>query len=62
MNWIPADYVDAMAPMTGWAGDEDELAEVLRKFAEIGADEVQLIPTSSDVGQLRRAADVAARL
>ncbi|MBZ4618810.1 LLM class flavin-dependent oxidoreductase, partial [Mycobacterium avium subsp. hominissuis] len=36
--------------------------EVLRKFAEIGADEVQLIPTSSDVGQLRRAADVAARL
>lgn len=62
MNWIPADYVDAMAPTTGWAGDEDELAEVLRKFAEIGADEVQLIPTSSDVGQLRRAADVAARL
>jgi alkanesulfonate monooxygenase SsuD/methylene tetrahydromethanopterin reductase-like flavin-dependent oxidoreductase (luciferase family) len=61
MNWIPAEYVDAMAPMTGWAGGEDELTAVLRKFEEIGTDEVQLIPTSSDVDQLRRAADVAAR-
>jgi alkanesulfonate monooxygenase SsuD/methylene tetrahydromethanopterin reductase-like flavin-dependent oxidoreductase (luciferase family) len=62
MNWIPAEYVDAMAPMTGWAGSEDELLDVLRTFEEIGADEVQLIPTSSDVDQLRRAADVAGRL
>ncbi len=59
MNWIPAEYVDAMAPMTGWAGSEDELLAVLRKFEGIGTDEVQLIPTSSDVDQLRRAADVA---
>jgi alkanesulfonate monooxygenase SsuD/methylene tetrahydromethanopterin reductase-like flavin-dependent oxidoreductase (luciferase family) len=62
MNWIPAEYVDAMAPTTGWAGDEDELAAVLRGFAEIGTDEVQLIPTSSDLGQLRRAADVVRAL
>lgn len=62
MNWIPAEYVDAMAPMTGWAGSEDELAAVLRRFEEIGTDEVQLIPTSSDVDQVRRAADVAGRL
>jgi alkanesulfonate monooxygenase SsuD/methylene tetrahydromethanopterin reductase-like flavin-dependent oxidoreductase (luciferase family) len=62
MNWIPAGYVDAMAPMTGWAGGADELLEVLRKFEAIGTDEVQLIPTSSDVEQLRRAADVAAAL
>ncbi|HEV7359821.1 MAG TPA: LLM class flavin-dependent oxidoreductase [Mycobacterium sp.] len=61
MNWIPAEYVDAMAPMTGWAGSEDELAAVLRKFEEIGTDEVQLIPTSSDLDQVRRAADVAGR-
>jgi alkanesulfonate monooxygenase SsuD/methylene tetrahydromethanopterin reductase-like flavin-dependent oxidoreductase (luciferase family) len=61
MNWIPAEYVDAMAPTTGWAGGEDELEAVLRGFADIGADEVHLIPTSSDVEQLRRAADVAAR-
>jgi alkanesulfonate monooxygenase SsuD/methylene tetrahydromethanopterin reductase-like flavin-dependent oxidoreductase (luciferase family) len=62
MNWIPAEYVDAMAPMTGWAGSEDELLAVLRKFEAIGTDEVQLIPTSSDIEQLRRAADVAAAL
>jgi alkanesulfonate monooxygenase SsuD/methylene tetrahydromethanopterin reductase-like flavin-dependent oxidoreductase (luciferase family) len=62
MNWIPAEYVDAMAPMTGWAGSEDELAAVLRKFELVGTDEIQLIPTSSDLDQLRRAADVVGRL
>ena len=60
MNWIPAQIVDAMAPVTGFAGTEDQLAEVLRAFAAIGTSEVHLIPTSSDLDQLRRAADVAA--
>lgn len=60
MNWIPAEIVDAMAPSTGWAGTDDQLAEVLRGFAAIGTSEVHLIPTSSDLGQLRRAADVVA--
>ncbi|EID10882.1 flavin-dependent oxidoreductase [Mycobacterium xenopi RIVM700367] len=60
MNWIPAEVVDAMAPATGFAGGEDELLAVLRKFEAIGADEIQLIPTSFDLNQLRRAADVAA--
>ncbi|MFY9920122.1 MAG: LLM class flavin-dependent oxidoreductase [Mycobacterium sp.] len=58
MNWIPAEYVDAMAPNTGWAGNEDELLSVLKKFDDIGTDEVHLIPTSSDVEQVRRVADV----
>jgi len=62
MNWIPAEYVDAMAPSTGFAGSQDELLTVLRKFAAIGTDEVHLIPTSSDIGQLRAAADVVASL
>jgi alkanesulfonate monooxygenase SsuD/methylene tetrahydromethanopterin reductase-like flavin-dependent oxidoreductase (luciferase family) len=62
MNWIPGEYVDAMAPTTGWAGTEEDLLAVLRKFEDIGADEVQLIPTSAEVDQLRRAADVAGRL
>lgn len=56
MNWIPAEYVDAMAPNTGWAGSEDDLLEVLRRFDDIGTDEVHLIPTSSDVEQVRRVA------
>lgn len=58
MNWIPASYVAAMAPTTGWAGSEDELLAVLRTFDDIGADEIHLIPTSSDIDQLRRVADV----
>jgi alkanesulfonate monooxygenase SsuD/methylene tetrahydromethanopterin reductase-like flavin-dependent oxidoreductase (luciferase family) len=58
MNWIPVEYVDAMAQTTGWAGTDDELLEVLRRFQAIGTDEVHLIPTSSNIEQLRRVADV----
>jgi hypothetical protein len=46
-----------MAPTTGFAGSEEELIAVLRKFEAVGADEIQLIPTSSDLDQLRRVAD-----
>jgi hypothetical protein len=60
MNWIPPEIVDAMAPTTGWAGTEDDLADVLRRFADIGTSEIHLIPTSSDLDQLRRVADVVA--
>lgn len=60
MNWIPRAVVDAMAPITGWAGTQDQLAEVLRGFAGIGTSEIHLIPTSSDPDQLRLAAEVAA--
>ncbi len=59
MNWIPSDLVEAIAPTTGWAGSEDELAVQLGAFEAIGCDEIHLIPTSSDVDQLRRAAEVA---
>jgi alkanesulfonate monooxygenase SsuD/methylene tetrahydromethanopterin reductase-like flavin-dependent oxidoreductase (luciferase family) len=58
MNWIPAEYIDAMAPSTGFAGTEDDLAVVLRDFEAAGTDEIQLIPTSSDVNQLRRVAEM----
>jgi hypothetical protein len=60
MNWIPAEFVDAMAPSTGFAGTEDELAAVLSQFAAIGTSEIHLIPTSSDLDQLRRVADLVA--
>src|ERR1700760_4838031 len=58
MNWIPVEYVDAMAPITGFAGNEDDLIAVMRTFEAVGTDEIQLIPTSSDLGQLRRAAEL----
>jgi alkanesulfonate monooxygenase SsuD/methylene tetrahydromethanopterin reductase-like flavin-dependent oxidoreductase (luciferase family) len=61
MNWIPAEFVDAMAPTTGWSGTDEELLDVLRRFEDIGTDEVHLIPTSSDIDQLRRVAEVAAQ-
>ncbi len=60
MNWLPADLVDAMAPATGFAGTPEELEKVLRRFAEIGADEVHLIPTSTDLSQVGRVAEVVA--
>ena len=59
MNWIPAKVVDAMAPTTGWAGNDDELLAIMRKFSDIGTDEIHLIPTSSDIDQLRRVAEPA---
>jgi alkanesulfonate monooxygenase SsuD/methylene tetrahydromethanopterin reductase-like flavin-dependent oxidoreductase (luciferase family) len=58
MNWIPVEYVDAIAPTTGWAGTDDELVELLRRFQAVGTDEVHLIPTSPNIDQLRRVADV----
>lgn len=58
MNWIPAEFVDAIAPTTGWAGTEGSLLDTLRAFEAIGTDEIHLIPTSSDLGQLQRVADV----
>lgn len=62
MNWIPREYVEAMAPTTGWAGTDEELVAVLRGFAEIGTSELHLIPTSTDIGQLRRVADLVGEI
>jgi alkanesulfonate monooxygenase SsuD/methylene tetrahydromethanopterin reductase-like flavin-dependent oxidoreductase (luciferase family) len=58
MNWIPVELVDAMAPTTGFAGTEAELRDLLRRFEDIGCDEVQLIPTGSDPAQVERVAGV----
>ena len=52
MNWLPPSLVDALAPAAGFAGTVTELEDVLARFAEIGTDEVQLIPTSDDVRQV----------
>lgn len=41
------------------AGRVTPVGEVLRAFEVIGTDEVHLIPTSSDIDQLRRVTDVA---
>lgn len=56
MNWLPPDLVDALAATTGFAGTEKELAVMLRKVEDLGADELHLIPTSSDLTQVERVA------
>jgi alkanesulfonate monooxygenase SsuD/methylene tetrahydromethanopterin reductase-like flavin-dependent oxidoreductase (luciferase family) len=58
MNWIPPKVVDAMAPTIGFAGSDKELLDVLHKFEDVGTDEIYLIPTSSNIDQLRRVAGV----
>jgi alkanesulfonate monooxygenase SsuD/methylene tetrahydromethanopterin reductase-like flavin-dependent oxidoreductase (luciferase family) len=61
MNWLPPSLVDAMAPTTGFAGSEDDLARLLDRLAAAGTDEVHLIPTDSDVAQVERAAAAISR-
>lgn len=55
-NWIEPAMLEAMLPVTGFAGSERELKQVLERIAALGADEVQLIPTSDDPAQLERVA------
>jgi alkanesulfonate monooxygenase SsuD/methylene tetrahydromethanopterin reductase-like flavin-dependent oxidoreductase (luciferase family) len=62
MNWLPADLVDALAPTAGFAGTLEELRVVLDRFAAIGTDEVQLIPTSDDARQVDLVAGLLDRI
>jgi alkanesulfonate monooxygenase SsuD/methylene tetrahydromethanopterin reductase-like flavin-dependent oxidoreductase (luciferase family) len=60
MNWLPRSLVDALAPTAGFAGTLAGLRDLLDRFAAIGADEVNLIPTSDDPRQLALVADLLA--
>ena len=60
LSWTRLPVTVAPETLMQWV-----LAEVnpnpVDRYEEIGTDEVQLIPTSSDLDQVRRAADVAAQ-
>lgn len=60
MNWLPSAVVDALAPTAGFAGTLTELRDLLARFAAIGADEVNLIPTNDDPRQVALVADLVA--
>lgn len=60
MNWLPSQLVDALAPTAGFAGSLAELRALLDRFAAIGADEVNLIPTSDDPRQVDLVAELVA--
>lgn len=57
-TWLPADLVEAMIPGLGFAGTPAELRATLERFADLGADEVHLIPTGDDVEQVRQVAAI----
>ena len=56
MNWIPGEFVDVFAATAGFAGTVSELTDVLRRIEDLGADEVQLVPTSADLTQVEQIA------
>lgn len=58
MNWIDKAALEAMLPTVGFAGTAAELKETLKRIADLGADETVLIPTSDDIDQVKRAADI----
>jgi alkanesulfonate monooxygenase SsuD/methylene tetrahydromethanopterin reductase-like flavin-dependent oxidoreductase (luciferase family) len=56
MNWLPRDFVDGFADTAGFAGSVTELKDLLRRIEDLGADEVQLVPTSADLTQVEQIA------
>lgn len=58
MSWLPTSLVDALAPTTGFAGTLPQLRGVLDSLADLGCDEVQLIPTDSSLEQVARVAEL----
>jgi len=57
LNWIDPREVAAMLPTTGFAGSPSELRSMLRRIGDAGAEEVVLVPTTSDPDEVSRAAD-----
>ena len=57
-NWIEPAVLEAMLPVTGFAGSDAALARVLRQLSDLGTDEVQLVPTSDDLSQVARVAEL----
>lgn len=56
-TWVDPAARDAIAASAGFAGTPQELKDMLRRIEDVGADEVQLIPTGSDVDQVHRVSD-----
>jgi len=57
MNWIPREFVDAFGATAGFAGSVAKLKDVLSRIEDLGADEVQLVPTSADLTQVEQVAN-----
>jgi alkanesulfonate monooxygenase SsuD/methylene tetrahydromethanopterin reductase-like flavin-dependent oxidoreductase (luciferase family) len=60
MNWLPVSLVDPLARVSGFAGTEAELRDLLKRLEDLGTDDLHLIPTGSDVSQVERVAALLA--
>ncbi len=56
-TWVDPAARDAIAASAGFAGTVQELKDMLRRIEDMGAHEVQLIPTDSNIDQVHRIAD-----
>jgi len=56
MNWLPVSIVDPLARVSGFAGTDAELRDLLKRLEDLGTDELHLIPTGKDVRQVERVA------
>jgi len=57
LNWLDPREVEGMLGATGFAGSPAELRAMLGRLADTGAEEIVLVPTTSDPDEVARAAD-----
>lgn len=62
LDYLPSAYVSELGETAGFAGTAGELTALLERLACLGADEVHLIPTSTDPAQLDVLAGVVEKL
>lgn len=57
IDWAPASFVEELVPRAGIVGTTVEVADALRRIEDLGAHEVNLLPTSADPAQLEALAE-----
>lgn len=62
VDWTSASFVEGLLPRAGFTGTAAELADLLGRLEDLGADEVHLLPTSLDVAQVAVLAEVVAKI
>lgn len=58
VDWTPSAFLEDLVGKAGYAGPVAGLRTMLRRIEALGADEVTLIPTSTDVAQVALLADL----
>lgn len=52
LNFMPADVAKQLAPVAGFNGSINDLKEFLAEIKALGADDVVLVPTSTDINEI----------